>query len=94
MADTIFKINSLIIFDDNIIKEFEYNEIMNKMIDISSKYNIKYDYIFIYIFGFKFIEFNLIDKKVTNVNPKNIIELSLKAIEMVIIEEENSKYLE
>lgn len=85
---TIFNNNSLIIFDDNIIMEYEHEKIMLEMIAISNKYNITFDYVFIYIFGYKFIEFNLVERKVLTIEPQNIYELSLIARDMVIHEEE------
>lgn len=86
----IFNNNSLIIFDDNIIMEYEYEKIMLEIIKISNKYDITFDYVFIYIFGYKFIEFNLGERKVHTIEPKNIFELSLKARDMVVDEEEKT----
>lgn len=85
---TIFNINSLIIFDDNTIREEEYNDILCKMIKISNKYAIHFNYVFIYIFGSQFIEFDLKEEKIFSIVPKNIYELSITARDMVVCEEE------
>ena len=84
----VFNINSLIIFDDNIVRECEYEGIMSEMLKIFTKYNVVFDYVFIYIFGCQFIEFNFVERKFFSIFPKNITELSIKARDMVINEEE------
>lgn len=79
-----FKTNSIIIFDDNLILNKEYNQIINKFNDISSRYKVKFNVIYLYIYGYKFIEFDLDNNKIYEVIPENIYELSNKAREMVI----------
>lgn len=82
----LFKKNVLIIFDNNFIKNEEFDVILYKFIEIRKMYNIFFDYIYLCMFGKELIEFDLILKSINHTLIDDYIELGIKAKKIVINE--------
>ena len=79
---TIFFKQYIFISDNNLIRSEEYKEIHSKMAEIQNEYPIRFDSIFLYLYGGILIEFDMINSSTNSYSVSDNKVLADKAYHM------------
>ena len=88
---TVFRNNILFIFDENHIMDHELNEIIKNLSDLQKEKDIKFNFVYFYIYGGNIYEFNLKLNKFKSIHVEKNGAYELGELARKIVEEKENE---